>query len=84
VGDAVTLEALQAGDARLRPALDALPEHPTQPLDPVDVRRAAGGNLVAAAVEGAWASLVDGTTGALVALAERRGAQWQPRVVLNG
>jgi hypothetical protein len=67
----------------LRPALDALPEHPTQPLDPVDVRRATGGNLVAAQVDGPWASLVDASSGALVALAERRGGHWQPRVVLN-
>jgi tRNA pseudouridine55 synthase len=33
---------------------------------------------------GPWASLVDAATGALVALAERAGAHWQPRVVLNG
>jgi tRNA pseudouridine55 synthase len=84
VRDAVTLEALQAGDAFLRPAIAALPEHPTQPLDAVDVRRAAGGNLVAASVDGGWASLLDASTGALVALAERRGAHWQPRVVLHG
>jgi hypothetical protein len=68
----------------LRPALDALPEHPIERLDAGDVRRATGGNLVAARVEGPWASLVDGATGALVALAERSGAHWQPRVVLHG
>jgi tRNA pseudouridine55 synthase len=83
VRDAVTLEALRDGTVAARPALDALPEHPTQALDPVDVRRATGGNVVAATVAGAWASLVDAGTGALVALAERRGDAWQPRVVLN-
>ncbi len=83
VRGAVTLDALRSGDVVLRPALDALPEHPTQPLDPVDVRRATGGNLVAAQVDGPWASLVDAASGALVALAERRGGHWQPRVVLN-
>jgi tRNA pseudouridine55 synthase len=84
VADAVTLDVLQAGDARLRPALDALPEHPVQALAPVDVRRVTGGNLVSATADGRWASLVDADSGALVALAERRGEHWQPRVVLNG
>jgi tRNA pseudouridine55 synthase len=83
VADAVTLEALREGRASPRPALDALPEHPVQMLDATDVRRVTGGIRVAAAVEGGWASLVDASTGALVALAERSGAQWQPRVVLH-
>ncbi len=83
VADASTLDAVRAGEARLRPALDALPEHPVQPLDAVDVRRATGGNRVAASIDGAWASLVDGDTGTLVALAERQGGHWQPRVVLH-
>jgi hypothetical protein len=78
------VDVLQAGDARLRPALDALPEHPVQALAPVDVRRVTGGNLVSATADGRWASLVDADSGALVALAERRGEHWQPRVVLNG
>ena len=84
VRDAVSLDALRDGEVALRPALDALPEHPVQPLDPVDVRRVTGGNLVAATVDGPWASLVDADTGVLVALAERQGDRWQPRVVLNG
>lgn len=84
VRDAVPLAALEAGGVPLRPALDALPEHPVQPLDATDVRRATGGNLVSARADGAWASLVDAATGALVALAERRGEHWQPRVVLHG
>ena len=84
VADAAPLDALRAGDVRLRPALDAVPDYPAQAIDAIDVRRAAGGNRVAATVDGAWASLVDAVTGALVALAERDGAHWQPRVVLNG
>ncbi len=84
VSDAVALGALEAGDATLRPALDALPEHPIERLDALGVRRATGGNLVAARVDGPWASLVDAATGALVALAERSGGYWQPRVVLHG
>jgi tRNA pseudouridine55 synthase len=84
VADAAPLDALRTGDVRLRPALDAVPDYPAQAIDATDVRRAAGGNRVAATVEGSWASLVDSATGALVALAERTGAHWQPRVVLNG
>ena len=84
VADATPLEALRAGGVRLRPALDAVPDHPVQSIDAADVRRAAGGNRVQATVDGAWASLVDAASGALVALAERMGAQWQPRVVLHG
>jgi tRNA pseudouridine55 synthase len=84
VADAAPLDALRAGDVRLRPALDAVPDYPAQAIDATDVRRAAGGNRVAATVDGPWASLVDAATGALVALAERAGAHWQPRVVLNG
>ena len=84
VADAAPLDALRAGDVRLRPALDAVPDYPAQAIDAIDVRRAAGGNRVAATVDGTWASLVDAATGTLVALAERAGAHWQPRVVLNG
>jgi tRNA pseudouridine55 synthase len=84
VGGATPLDALRAGDVRLHPALDAVPDYPTQALDATDVRRATGGNRVAATVDAPWASLVDAANGALVALAERAGAHWQPRVVLNG
>lgn len=84
VRDAVSLDALVAGEARVHPALAALPEHPVERLDAVDVRRATGGNLVAARVDAPWASLVDASSGDLVALAERRGDCWQPRVVLHG
>ena len=84
VGNAVPLDELAAGGAHLRPALAALPEHPVQVLDPLDVRRATGGNAVTALVAGRWAALVAADTGALVALAERRDEQWQPRVVLHG
>jgi tRNA pseudouridine55 synthase len=84
VADAVSLDALSAGGAAVRPALDALPEHPVELLDAIDVRRTTGGNAVAARVDGAWCSLVDAATGELLALAERQGDTWQPRVVLHG
>ena len=83
VADATPLDRLRDGDVVLRPALDALPEHPVQALDPADVRRVFGGIQVPAAVPGAWAALT-GPDGGLVALAERAGERWQPRVVLHG
>lgn len=84
VRDAVTLDALRGGGVAVRPALQALPEHPVERLGPVDVRRATGGIRVLARAAGAWAALVDDATGALVALGERAGDYWQPRVVLHG
>lgn len=83
VDDAVTLDTLQGGGAALRPALDAVPDFPVQPLDQADVRRVFAGNEVAAVVGGAWGALVHADTGTLVAVAERRGDRWQPRVVLH-
>ena len=38
---------------------------------------------VPAQVAGAWGALTSRTTGALVALAERRADRWQPRVVMH-
>ena len=83
VADAAALQRVREGDAVLRPALDALPEHPVQALEATDVRRVFGGIQVPATVAGAWAALTN-PEGALVALAERAGERWQPRVVLHG
>jgi tRNA pseudouridine55 synthase len=84
VDSADSLERVQDGAATLHPALAALPEHPVQRLDAVDVRRVTGGNPVAATTAGTWAALVAEEHGDLVALAERSGDRWQPRVVLHG
>lgn len=78
------LERVQAGGAAVHPPLAALPEHPVQRLGAVDVRRVTGGNPVAAETAGTWAALVGDEDGALVALAQRVGERWQPRVVLHG
>lgn len=83
--DAISLDDLRDGRAALRPAREAVPQWPEQRLDAVDVRRATGGNLVAATVPGAWCALTGAETGRMVALAERVGGErWQPRVVLQG
>jgi tRNA pseudouridine55 synthase len=84
VADAVALDVVREGGATLRPPLDAVPEHPVQALDEPDVRRIFGGIQVPATVAGSWGALTSAATGGLVALAERAGERWQPRVVLHG
>ena len=83
VTDAVTLEALQDGGAFVRPALDALPDLPRQVLTAEEVAKIARGIDVAATVPGAWGALTAPDTGVLVALAEREGDRWRPRVVMH-
>lgn len=90
VDDAVTIDDLRDGRATLRPALDALPGFPVQPLSDDDIAKIARGIDVAATVPGGWGALVRHDNQALVALAERRGdaaapggERWQPRVVMR-
>lgn len=83
VRDAVTLENLRDGTFRLRPALDALPHLPRQPLALSDVHAVVSGKQVPASVEGAQAALLNADNGVLVALAERVEDSWQPRVVMR-
>ena len=83
VGDALTVQALTEGKARLRPAIAALPGFPVQQLSEEELAKIVRGIEVPATVEGAWGSLTNPEQGALVALAERRGDRWQPRVVMH-
>ena len=83
VADAVSLDTLRAGGATLRPALDALPTIPHVVLGGDDAERVLRGIAVPRSDEGNRAALVDGRSGALVALAEADGARWQPRVVMR-
>lgn len=83
VDDAASLEALSAGDVSLRSALDGLPHLARQQLDADAVGRIVRGIAVPATVAGAQGALVHADTGALVAVAERRGDLWQPRVVMR-
>ena len=91
VRDAVTLETLRAGDAALRPALDALPSLPKVVLPEDDAERVPdpilgarlGIERAAATYDAGRAALVDQRSGALIALAEANGAHWQPRVVMH-
>lgn len=83
VAQAVTLDALRAGEATLRPALDALPTIPHVTVSGDDAERLLRGMVVAREGDAPRAALVDGRSGALVALAEASGAHWQPRVVMQ-
>lgn len=83
VGDAVTLDALRDHAPSLRAARHAVPVFPEQLLDAADVRRVFAGNAVAATVAGEHAALLDAGSRRLVAVAERAGERWQPRVVLH-
>ena len=82
VGDALPLDALERGEAELRPPLDALGTLPVDALDASAVQRLLRGIPVPASAPGSWGALVDESR-ALVAVAERVGDAWQPRVVLR-
>ena len=76
------LQLPERAAAALLPSLQGLPGLPRQRLDDDARRRVTSGNTIAADLDGDRAALVGGD-GSLVALAERRGDRWQPRVVLQ-
>jgi tRNA pseudouridine55 synthase len=83
VADAVSLAALRSGTAALRPAVDAVPHLPVVTLDATEASSVRHGRAIASvdATASASAALV-GPAGELVAVAERCGTSWQPRVVI--
>jgi tRNA pseudouridine55 synthase len=83
VGDAWSLETVRAGDASLRPALDALPTIPHVVLVGDDAERVLRGMTVERNREETSVALIDERSGALVAFAEADGPRWQPRVVMR-
>jgi tRNA pseudouridine55 synthase len=83
VDDAASVEQLKAGDATVLPPLRALPGLAHETIDGEAVRRIVRGINVPASVPGAFGALVSEDNGALVAVAERRGERWQPRVVMR-
>ena len=83
VADAVSLDTLRAGGATLRPALEALPTIPHVVLSDDDAERVLRGIAVGQGAAAGTAALIDGRSGALVALAEADGERWQPRVVMR-
>ena len=83
VGDAVSMDELRLGSARLRPALDALPTIPHVTLDEADAERVLRGIAVARTDGAPRAALVDARNGRLLAFAEAADDRWQPRVVMR-
>jgi tRNA pseudouridine55 synthase len=84
VADAVPFaELAERGRAALRSPLDALASLAVETLDAATVERVARGMAIPVSASGARAALVDGRDRRLVAVAERRGDRWQPRVVLR-
>ena len=83
VREAVTLEELRGASVAIRPLLTAVAHLPTVGLSESEVLHVRQGRSVAAAETDAVhsAALVD-AAGALVAIAERAGPAWQPRVVM--
>jgi len=83
VRDAVTLADMRDGSLSVRPALDALPGFPQQPLLDEELAKLVRGIDVPATVPGEWGALTHSDSNVLVALAERRNDRWQPRVVMR-
>jgi len=81
VRDAVAPD--DAGRAQLLPAADALVGMARQVVSGEDVERVSHGRAIAAHAAGMNAALID-QAGDLVAVAERDGEWWQPRVVISG
>ena len=71
------------GAGRPHPRLAPLDVMGVERLPSDGVGRVVRGIDVAAHVAGAHAALVDESRGALVAVAERSGGRWQPRVVMH-
>jgi tRNA pseudouridine55 synthase len=82
VHDACTWDALKAGQCATLSPLRGLSSLAVERLDAAGADRAARGNLIDATVEGSRAALL-GPNDEIVAVAERSGARWQPRMVLR-
>jgi tRNA pseudouridine55 synthase len=82
VAGAASLDQLREGKAHILPARTAVPGLPAEELSDLDARRVARGESVPASVNGSRAALVAGD-GALLAIADRDGDRWRPRLVLR-
>lgn len=81
VADAVSLDAIRGGDVRIRPAAQLLADVAQVQLSPADAAAVAHGREVPARDAVDRVTLLD-PGGRLLAVAEREGDAWRPRVVL--
>lgn len=82
LAEATPLDALPE-PVPLRPAADAIARMPRQRLDASEAESVRHGRAVPAVIDGDHAALLDAEA-QLVAVAERDGTWWQPRLVLAG
>ena len=82
VADALPLDHVGAAEGQVRSPLEAVPSLPMTRLEGAELARVARGESVPASGDTPLAALVD-TSGTLVAIAERVGNRWQPRVVMR-
>lgn len=82
VSGANTVDALRAGAADIRPALDAVPGLPVRRASADEASRIVRGEAIPAGRDPGGRTTVVGDAGELLAIAERVGDRWQPRVVL--
>jgi tRNA pseudouridine55 synthase len=82
VAHAIDLDAVKGGTISLVSPIDGLADCVTDHLDDAGIARVARGLRVPARVAGQRGALVDDAA-ELVAVAERQGDEWQPRVVLR-
>lgn len=80
LAEAATMDRVSA--SALRPMRDAVRSLPAQTLDDAGLAHVLHGRLVPATVEGELGALVD-ADGSLVAVADRVGDQWHPKLVLR-
>jgi tRNA pseudouridine55 synthase len=83
VRGASSVEELRGGRAVVLPARAAVPGLPAEQLTDLEAQRVSHGQPVPARAAGSRAALVR-DDGALVAIADRDGDAWQPRLVLRG
>ncbi|HYV96176.1 MAG TPA: tRNA pseudouridine(55) synthase TruB [Gemmatimonadaceae bacterium] len=83
VDGAVTLADLRDGRVTVRPAVDAVPQFPRVVLTSEQLGAIVRGIDIPAEGDASVAALVNGESGVLVAVAERRADRWQPKVVMR-
>lgn len=81
VAQAVSIDAIAAGEYELMAPTEAVAQLPRETLDDLDARRITHGQPIAARTPGSVAALCHGED--LLAVAVRDGESWRPKVVMR-